>query len=192
MCSDEIRYSPKAVEDEAWIESFLARRPKGVLGLVDGGAPYLVTQLYVYDGDERAIYLHGANAGRTKDVVSSTGDAEACFTVSEMGRLIPAEKPVDFTVEYASVDAFGAVSLVTDPADKRRTLEAFMAKFAPQLAAGEDYEPMSEASIDRTSVYRLAVDGWSAKRGEKDPDHPGAYEYEGVRDRRDGRNGRDE
>lgn len=178
--SDEIRYSPKAVDDEEWIESFLSRRPKGVLGLVDDGSPYVVTQLYVYDPEEKAVFVHGANTGRTKDVVSAGGDegAEACFTVSEMGRLIPAEKPVDFTVEYASVDVFGQVSLVEDAADKRDVLERFMEKFAAPLEAGVDYLEMSEDSIDRTSVYRLDVEGWSAKEGMKDPDHPGAYEYD--------------
>ena len=181
MRSDEIRYSPKAVADEEWIESFLARRPKGVLGLVDDGSPYVVTQLYVYDPDVKAILVHGANSGRTRDIVSAEGGAEACFTVSEMGRLIPAEKPVDFTVEYASVDAFGRISPVEDRADKRRALEGFMEKFAPQLAAGEDYAEMRPDSIDRTSVYRLDVAGWSAKRGEKDPDHSGAYEYDEAR-----------
>ncbi len=30
-----------------------------------------------------------------------------------------------------------------------------MAKFAPHLTVGEDYEEMSEESIDRTAVYRL-------------------------------------
>jgi hypothetical protein len=57
-----------------------------------------------------------------------------------------------------------------------------MSKFAPQLTAGEDYEEMSEESIDRTAVYRLDVESWSGKRGEKSPDHPTAYDLDAVRD----------
>jgi uncharacterized protein len=81
---------------------------------------------------------------------------------------------VNFTVEYASVVAYGPILHLTERADKRDVLESFMDKFAPQL--GEDYKPMSDDSIDRTAVYRLVVDRWSAERGEKPADEPGAYE----------------
>lgn len=179
--SEEIRYAPKAVDDEEWIESFLLRRPTGVVGLVDDGAPYLVTQLYVYDPGENAVFLHGANAGKTRDIVERGDGADACLAVSETGRFIPSERPVDFTVEYASVDVFGPIGLVDDPAEKRRVLGLFMGKFAPHLEAGRDYDPIAEASVGRTSVYRIDVEAWSGKRGEKAPDHPGAYEYDEVR-----------
>lgn len=181
--ADRIRYAPKAVTDDEWIESFLAERPTGVVGLVDDGRPYVVTQLFVYDPGEAAVFLHGANAGRTRRIVESAGEADASFTTSRHGRFVPAEKPVDFTVEYESVDAFGRISLVGDPAAKRGVLEAFMAKLAPHLAPGRDYEPIADASIDRTSVYRIDVAEWSAKRGLKDPDHPGAYDLDAVRER---------
>jgi hypothetical protein len=179
--SDSIRYQGKAVDDDAWITEFLAEQETGVLGLVDGDAPHLVTQLFVYDDAERAIFLHGARAGRAHGLVDDGEDPQACFTTSEMGRFIPAEEPVNFTVEYGSVVAYGPISLLADATEKRRVLEQFMAKFAPQLSPGEDYEEMTEESIDRTAVYRLDVESWSGKRGWKDPDHPGAYDLDEVR-----------
>lgn len=182
VVSDEVRYRPKAVDDADWIERFLGEQPTGVLGLVDDGAPYVVTQLYVYDPDAHAIYLHGASAGRTNDVVTRSGTTEAAFTVSEMGRFIPHEVPMEFTVEYASVDVFGPISFVEDDAEKRRALERYMAEYAPHLVEGEDYERISQQTMDVTSVYRLDVESWSGKRGQKDPDHPGAYTLEDVRE----------
>jgi hypothetical protein len=182
MASDSIRYAGKAVDDPEWIVEFLADRKSGVLGLVDEGEPHLVTQLFVYDDEAGAIYVHGASDGRVYGVVERSGAAPACFTTSEMGRFVPAEEPVNFTVEYASVVAYGPIDLVEARADKRRVLERFMSKFAPQLTAGEDYEEMSEESIDRTAVYRLDVESWSGKRGEKSPDHPTAYDLDAVRD----------
>jgi len=182
MVSDSIRYAGKAVDDPEWIVDFLADQESGVLGLVDDGSPHLVTQLFVYDEATGAIYVHGASDGRAHGIVERAGSAPACFTTSEMGRFVPAAEPVNFTVEYASVVAYGTIDLLEARADKRRVLERFMSKFAPQLTAGEDYEEMSEASIDRTAVYRLDVERWSGKRGEKPPDHPTAYDLDAVRD----------
>ena len=182
VVSDSIRYAGKAVDDPEWIVDFLADRKSGVLGLVDEGSPHLVTQLFVYDEEAGAIYVHGASDGRAHGIVERAGSAPACFTTSEMGRFVPAAEPVNFTVEYASVVAYGTIGLVGGRDDKRRVLERFMSKFAPQLTAGEDYEEVSEESIDRTAVYRLDVERWSGKRGEKPPDHPTAYDLDAVRD----------
>ncbi|WP_458188815.1 pyridoxamine 5'-phosphate oxidase family protein [Haladaptatus sp. NG-WS-4] len=183
--SDDVRLIGRAVEDEEWIEAFLEEEPMGVVGLVDEGAPYVVNQLFVYDSNEQAVFLHGAATGRTRSVVERDGNVEACLTVSRMGRLIPAAKPVDFDVEYASVVVFGEISLVEDTADKRRALELLMAKFAPQLRPGDDYEPIADDSIERTSVYRIDVDGWSAKRNETPPDDETAYDYRAIQDEED-------
>jgi nitroimidazol reductase NimA-like FMN-containing flavoprotein (pyridoxamine 5'-phosphate oxidase superfamily) len=178
--SDSIRYQGKAVGDDEEIAAFLDDHRSGVLGLVDDGQPHLVTQLFVYDETAGAIFFHGARDGRAHGIVAGGEDVAACFTTSEMGRFIPADEPVNFTVEYTSVVAYGTVGLVEDPAAKRAVLERFMAKFAPHLTPGEDYEEMTEASIDRTAVYRLDVAEWSGKRGEKAPEYPGAYDLDAV------------
>lgn len=180
VVSDTIRYQGKAVDDSEWIADFLTDGETGVLGLVDGDEPHLVTQLYVYDDETGAVYLHGAQAGRAYDVVAREGTTPGAFTVSERGRFIPAEQPVNFTVEYASVVANGTVDLIVDASEKRRVLELFMDKFAPHLSPGEDYEPIADGSVDRTAVYRFDVESWSGKRGEKAPDYPGAYDLESV------------
>lgn len=182
LVSDSIRYQGKAVDDREWIVEFLDEQDTGVLGLVDEDEPHLVTQLFVYDDERGSIFVHGAQGGRAHGIVDRNEEASACFTTSRMGRVVPADEPVNFTVEYASVVAYGGVELLDDPAAKRRVLERFMEKFAPQLSPGEDYEEMSEESIDRTAVYRFDVETWSAKRGEKAPDHPGAYDLDEVRE----------
>ncbi|MFC6799722.1 pyridoxamine 5'-phosphate oxidase family protein [Haladaptatus sp. GCM10026878] len=176
--ADSIRYQGKAVEDESWIREFLTGQETGVLGLVDDDTPHLVTQLFVYDDEAHAIFLHGARAGRAHDLVAEGDRPRASFTTSEHGRYIPADEPVNFTVEYSSVVAYGCISLLSAADEKQAVLEKVMAKYAPQLTPGEDYQPMSDESIDRTAVYRLNVESWSGKQGWKDPDHPGAYDLD--------------
>jgi hypothetical protein len=180
VVSDSIRYQGKAVDDPGWIADFVAEQRTGVFGVADDDTPHLVTQLFVYDEEDGCLYLHGAAGGRAHDVVAREETTEFCFTTSEMGRFVPADEPVNFTVEYASVVAYGTVGLVEERGEKRRVLERFMAKFAPQLTAGEDYEEMTDESVDRTAVYRLDVDSWSGKEGWKAPDHPGAYDLDAV------------
>ncbi|WP_266082037.1 pyridoxamine 5'-phosphate oxidase family protein [Haladaptatus caseinilyticus] len=179
--TDSIRYQGKAIDDPAWIPEFLAEQETGVLGLIDDDIPHLVTQLFVYDRDEGVIYLHGAQAGRAHDLIERNDDPRASFTTSEKGRYIPADEPVNFTVEYSSVVAYGAIDLLAASAEKRAVLEQFMEKFAPQLTEGEDYERIAQESVDRTAVYRLDVESWSGKEGWKDPDHPGAYSLDSTR-----------
>ena len=179
--SDDVRLIGRAVEEDEWIEAFLDEEPMCVVGLVDDSSPYVVNQLFVYDSDEQAVFLHGAATGRMRSVVERDGTVEASLTVSRMGQLIPAAMPVDFDVEYESVVAFGEISLVTEVASKREALEQLMTKFAPQLSPGTDYEPIADDSIDRTSVYRIDIEGWSAKRNETPPDDETTYEYQAVR-----------
>lgn len=176
VASHEIRFQGKAVYDEQWILDFMDEQQSGVLGLTnDAGEPHLVTQLFVYIHDDSAIYLHGAEYGVAYDIVEANQPAPASFTSHTMGRYIAAEQPVNFTVEYTSVIADGTISLVQDDAHKRRVLEEVMEKYAPDMTPGEDYNEISQESIDRTAVYQLEVDSWTAKDGEKDPDHPDAY-----------------
>jgi hypothetical protein len=178
--SDSIRYQGKAVSDPDWIPEFLATQETGVLGLIDDETPHLVTQLFVYDADEGAMFMHGAQDGRAYGLVERGDHPRASFTTSKQGRYIPAEEPVNFTVEYSSVVAYGTIELLTDAEGKRRVLEQVMDKFAPHLTTGEDYTEMTDESIDRTAVYRLDVDSWSGKRGWKDTDTDGAYDLDGV------------
>jgi nitroimidazol reductase NimA-like FMN-containing flavoprotein (pyridoxamine 5'-phosphate oxidase superfamily) len=180
--SSEIRYGSLAVEDDAWIREFLARVPTGVLALPTDGPPHVLTQLFVHDDDSDTLFFHGAQGGRAYDIVAGDEPLAASFTASEMGRVLPAEKPVNFNVEYASVVARGTLSLVDDDAEKLAALERFMAKYAPQLTVGEDYDPIADASVDRTAVYRFTVEAWSGKHGEKPADFPGAFGYEPAGD----------
>lgn len=176
--ADDVRYGSKAVEDDDWIRTFLSRIPNGVLALPATAEPHVVTQLFVHDAETDRLFFHGAQGGRAYDLIEAAESTRASFTASEMGRMIPAQMPVNFTVEYASVVARGELSLVEPAEEKFAVLERFMTKYAPQLTPGEDYDPIAEASVDRTAVYRFDVDEWSGKRGEKPTEFPGAFEYD--------------
>jgi nitroimidazol reductase NimA-like FMN-containing flavoprotein (pyridoxamine 5'-phosphate oxidase superfamily) len=174
----EIRRRDKAQDDD-WIRAFLHAGAWGALATVSGGQPFINTNLYTYDEDGHAIYLHTARLGRTRSNIEEGGPI--CFSVSEMGRLLPAEIALEFSVEYAGVTVFGRGSVVEDDDEKRRALQLVLDKYAPHLEPDHDYRSANQEELDRTSVFRIDIESWSGKKNEKDADFPGAYWYERYR-----------
>jgi len=178
---NEVRRREKAVTDEGWIEAFLHSGAWGALATVADGQPYIHTNLYVYDEGAHVIYLHTAREGRTRSNLER--DGRVCFSVAELGRLLPGEAAAEFSAEYAGVTVFGRGSVVDDDEEKRRALQLLMDKYAPQLKPERDYRPPDQEELDRTSVLRIEIASWSAKKNEKGADFPGAYRYEEQRRR---------
>jgi nitroimidazol reductase NimA-like FMN-containing flavoprotein (pyridoxamine 5'-phosphate oxidase superfamily) len=163
------------VADEGWIRDLLRRAPFGTLATVRDGQPFVNMNIFVYDEDADAIYLHTARAGRTRANVEA--EERVCFGVSEMGRLLPASTALEFSVEYAGVVVFGRARVVDDEAEAARGLQLLLDKYAPHLRPGRDYRPIQPEELARTSVYRVTIDEWSGKQKVAPSDHPGAFLY---------------
>ena len=173
-----MRRQDRAVTDEAWIHAFLHRAAAGVLATVYDGQPFLNVNLFAYDEAAQALYLHTARKGRTRTNVDAGGPI--CFSVNEMGRLLPAAEALEFSVEYASVTVFGTAELVADAAEAEHGLQLLLDKYAPHLRPGRDYRPITPGEIKRTAVYRIRIEGWSGKQKKAAADFPGAYFFEEV------------
>ena len=174
-----VRRRDRAVGDDAWIRDFLHAAPYGVLATVHDGRPFLNSNLFVYDGARHAVYLHTARVGRTAANVEAAGDAGApvCFSAFAMGRLLPASTALEFSVEYEGVVVFGTGAVVEDAEEARAALHLLLDKYAPHLERGRDYQPVTADELERTAVYRVAVEQWSGKRKAVAPDFPGAFRY---------------
>jgi len=171
----EVRRADRAVTDDAWIRGFLARAPVGALATVHDGQPFVNQNLFVYHPERHAIYLHTAQVGRTRTNVEAGG--RACFAVSSMGRLLPADEALEMSVEYEGVSIFGPIAVVADPDEARAGLQALLDKYFPHLAPGRDYRAITDEELKRTAVYRLDVESWVGKRKEAPADFPGAFLY---------------
>ncbi|BCL84020.1 NimA [Ktedonobacteria bacterium brp13] len=172
----QLRRSDRAVTDEDWIKTLLLRAPIGVLSTVYDGQPFLNTNIFVYSESEHVIYMHTARMGRTR--ANTRIDERICFSVFEMGRLLPAETALNFSVEYASVIVFGTATCVSDPQEATNALHLLLRKYAPHKQVGQDYRPVVQEELVRTSVYRITIEEWSGKKKEVAEDFPGAYTYD--------------
>ncbi|MFO7680587.1 MAG: pyridoxamine 5'-phosphate oxidase family protein [Chloroflexota bacterium] len=173
-----VRRQDRAVTDDAWIQALLHRAPLGYLATVHDGQPFINSNIFAYDEVKNVIYLHTAKVGRTQGNVEKGGPV--CFTVTEMGRLLPAEVALEFSVEYAGVMVFGTAVIVHDETEATHALQLLLDKYAPHLQPGQDYRPPVPEELKRTAVFRISIDQWSGKKKEVPPDFPGAYFYDQV------------
>jgi len=174
---NQVRRKDRAVEDETWIKEMLRRAPMAALATVHDGQPFINSNIFVYDEAANCIYMHTHRVGRTRANVE--GDGRVCFSIGEMGRLLPADEALEFSVEYAGVTVFGRASIVEDETEASHGLQLLLDKYAPHLRPGKDYRPIISQELKRTAVYRIDVEAWSGKRKVEAPDFPGAYRFGG-------------
>lgn len=169
----EVRRRDRA-KDEAWIRAFLRAAPWGFLATVgEDGQPYLNSNLFVFDEERDCLWLHTYRTGRTRTNVDAC--EKVVFSAAAMGRLLPADSALEFSVEYAGAVVFGAGRVVEDPEEAARGLRLLLEKCAPHLRYGEDYREVTPEELKRTAVYRVDIEAWSGKQKEAASDFPGAY-----------------
>jgi nitroimidazol reductase NimA-like FMN-containing flavoprotein (pyridoxamine 5'-phosphate oxidase superfamily) len=165
----QVRRKDRALPDQEWIDRFLSMAPIGHLATCFEGQPRLHSNIFWFDGQR--IFWHTAAVGRLRSMLDA-GETKACFTIAEPGRILPADTPLNFSTEYASVVIYGTVQVVTDPGEKRHGLEGLMTKYAPHLTPGVDYVPMPDQDIRATSVYALEIETKVGKHNVKPTDYP--------------------
>ncbi|PAP75331.1 pyridoxamine 5'-phosphate oxidase family protein [Rubrivirga marina] len=176
----DLRRRDRGAPDDAWIRERLRAAAVGTLATVRDGQPFLNANLFAYEeavDGLGTIWLHTAHVGRTAANVALGAPAPVCFSVFEMGRMLPASRALEFSVEYAGVVAFGSGLVVEDAAAQRHGLALIMAKYAAHLQPETDYEPPTDADLARTSVFRVEIESWSGKTKAAPDDVPGAYRW---------------
>ena len=168
----DIRRRDRA-RDDAWTRDFIRQARVGILAMTRGEQPLVNSNLFVYDPGRHAVYIHTARTGLTRDSLSRP--VPVCFSAFEMGRLLPADEALEFSVEFAGVTAFGTGGVVEDPAEAREALQMLLDKYAPELRPGRDYRAITEGELKRTSVYRIDIEEWTGKLKLVEDDFPGAF-----------------
>jgi nitroimidazol reductase NimA-like FMN-containing flavoprotein (pyridoxamine 5'-phosphate oxidase superfamily) len=169
------RHSDRVAAAERWIKTFLHCAPFGILATVNDGKPFIHINMFVYDEAAHAIYLHTAIEGHAR--TNAEIDQQVCFTVGEMGRILPADTALAFGVEYASVMVFGRASIIEDVDQAHRALQLLINKYAPHMCPGQDYEPITVEAIRHTRILRIQIDSWCGRKNEALADFPRAYHY---------------
>jgi nitroimidazol reductase NimA-like FMN-containing flavoprotein (pyridoxamine 5'-phosphate oxidase superfamily) len=159
--ANEVFRSEYACDDQ-WIEAFLARANEGHVGTRWDDQPFITPVLFWYDHERHEIYFHTNLVGRLR--ANSQRHGRACFEASRMGKLLPSNIALEFSVQYESVIAFGDIRVLEKADEQRRALHGLLDKYFPEMKPGEDYRPITDQELKRTSVYAISIDSWSGKR----------------------------
>jgi nitroimidazol reductase NimA-like FMN-containing flavoprotein (pyridoxamine 5'-phosphate oxidase superfamily) len=127
------------------------------VGFVDDGQPFVVPSAYARMGDR--LLVHGSAASRMLKTLAA--GVPACVTVTLLDGGVLARSGFNHSMNYRSVVVVGAAAEITDPAEKRRALDAIVEHIVPgRLAA---LRPPSEVELRATRVVAFALDESSAK-----------------------------
>ena len=170
-----IRRKDRVVNDDAWIREFLMRAPVISVSFTDGEQPFCKPTLFVYDPKRHAVYFHATQFGHTVEVMRA--HPRATIMAFEMGRLLPADRAFDFSLEYASVVAYGKITLVEEAEEAYEGLQLLVDKYFSHLEPDKDYATAQPAELKVTAVFRLDIEAWVGKQKKVADDFPGAFTY---------------
>jgi nitroimidazol reductase NimA-like FMN-containing flavoprotein (pyridoxamine 5'-phosphate oxidase superfamily) len=157
---------PQNRQGDEWIRALLARVSIGRVATVwqsaDGQPfPFITTLAFAYRPERHDIVYHTNITGR---LWANTGQGHpATFEACEIGCLLPSNSPLELSVQYRSVVAFGTARLLTDREEAREALRVLSERVFPDLQIGQETRPILDSDLARTSVYSLAVERWSGK-----------------------------
>jgi uncharacterized protein len=127
------------------------------VGFANDGQPFVIPTLFARVGE--ALYFHGSAASRM--LRGAASGIPVCITVTLVDGLVLARSVFNHSINYRSVVALGNASLVDEPGEKIRALEAFTEKIVP--GRWNDVRQPNEKELKATSILRLPLTEVSAK-----------------------------
>ena len=153
---------PELEMDDQWIIQFLHKIQFGHIATRDRKQPFVIPTTFWYSEDYHEIYFHSNAFGRIR--FNADNYLEVCFECYRSCRLLPSNIPLEKSVQYESVMAFGQVQVIQSLDEKREKLNGLLQKYFGEMKSGQDYRPITDNELKQTSVYRIKIDHWSGKR----------------------------
>jgi len=119
--------------------------------------PYVIPTGFGRIGDD--LYIHGSSASRMLRTLSD--GVNMCFTTTLVDGLVLARSAFHHSINYRSVVVLGTATLVQEPEEKNRALEAITDHIVPGRWA--DVRWPTELELKATTVLKLPIDEASAK-----------------------------
>ena len=113
-----------ALDDDATRE-LLVRLEIAHIATVWDAQPFVNPTTFWYDAAAHTIFFHSNVVGRMR--ANSEHHDRVCFESSRFGRFLPSNVALEFSVQYESVVAYGAMRTLSDPAEQRHALSGLLA-----------------------------------------------------------------
>jgi uncharacterized protein len=152
---------PHLTRDDAWIRAYLKEAKVAHIATSAHDQPFVMPSSFWFDEEHHQIVFHSDIAGRIRSNIEH--NPKVCLEASELGRLLPSNVALEFSLRYCSVMAFGTARLVTDADEAKRLLYGLITKYFPKMQAGREYREITDKELRATSVYAIAIESWSGK-----------------------------
>ena len=153
---------PKLDMDDEWNAKFLNKIKVGHISTRDGNQPFINPTSFWYSKEDHEIYFHSNAVGRMR--FNAENNPETCFECYRSGRLLPSNLALEVSFQYECVIAFGRIRVIEDIDEKRGVLNELLQKYFGEMRSGEDYRPITNNELKRTSVYGIKIESWSGIR----------------------------
>jgi nitroimidazol reductase NimA-like FMN-containing flavoprotein (pyridoxamine 5'-phosphate oxidase superfamily) len=158
---------PEYQRDDEWIRAFLRETKVGhIASARQNGQLFLNPTTFWFDEAKHQIIFHSNVAGRIRSNIES--NSRVCFETSELGKLLPANVALEFSLQFRSVIVFGKARLVDDPEEARRVMYGLIHKYFPEMTAGQEFREITDKELLRTSVYAIEIEEWTGKENWKE------------------------
>jgi nitroimidazol reductase NimA-like FMN-containing flavoprotein (pyridoxamine 5'-phosphate oxidase superfamily) len=152
---------PHLARDDAWIRAFLKVSQIGHIATCMDGQPFINPTTFWFDEQNHQIAFHSNVAGRIRSNLES--NPRVSLEAFELGRFLPANVALEFSLQFRSVIVFGTARVVTDQAEARRLLYGLIGKYFPNMTAGREFREITDKELRATSIYAIQIDSWSGK-----------------------------
>ncbi len=147
--------------DDEWIRAFLRVGEVAHIATVWDGQPFVTPTNYYFDEPGHRLIFHSNVTGRLRANIEH--HPKMCVEVSQIGRYLPSNVAIEFSVQYRSVMVFGEARVLGSRQEQRRMLHLLIAKYFAPMQLGKDYREVTDQELKRTAVYELRIEAWSGK-----------------------------
>ena len=157
---------PEYKRDDDWIRATLHETKVGHIATTWDDQPFITPSTFWFDESNHCIIFHSNIAGRVRANIER--NPKVCLEASELGKLLPSNIALEFSLQYRSVMVFGMAHILEDDKEKRAALTGLIKKYFPEMEAGKEYRPITDKELKRTSVYAIEIESWSGKENWND------------------------
>ena len=104
---------PEYKRDDDWIRATLHEAKVGHIASTWDDQPFLNPSTFWFDEANQRIIFHSNIAGRVRANIER--NPKVCLEASELGKLLPSNIALEFSLQYRSVMVFGTARILEDP-----------------------------------------------------------------------------
>src|SRR5262245_58373495 len=111
---------PNLTRDDDWIRAFLKTAKIGHIASSMDVQPFIHPTMFWFDDERHQIGFHSNVAERIRSNIE--GNPNVSLEASELGKFLPSNVALEFSLQFHSVVIYGTARVVTDPTEARRLL----------------------------------------------------------------------